>query len=103
MIAGIMAAGMSTIDLLVIVLGRHLEGIYQNLMNRNASDAEIPWGSPACVTCVFGVVAILFESGVPVPSSTSSSPLAADDLGDTRPPGALLEADDKVRGPSWAS
>ena len=60
MIAGIMAAGMSTIDsLLVVSSGGISRDIYQNLMNRNASDAEILKLSRV-VTCVFGVVAILF-------------------------------------------
>lgn len=60
MISGIMAAGMSTIDsLLIVSTGGISRDIYQNLLNKKASDAEILKLSRV-ITVVLGVIAILF-------------------------------------------
>jgi sodium/pantothenate symporter len=60
MIAGIMAAGMSTIDsLLIVSTGGISRDIYQKLLNRSASDSQILKLS-RYVTVVLGSIAILF-------------------------------------------
>ncbi|MDR1623206.1 MAG: sodium:solute symporter family protein [Synergistaceae bacterium] len=60
MIAGIMAAGMSTIDsLLVVSTGGISRDIYQKLLNKDATDGEILKLS-RYVTVVLGIIAILF-------------------------------------------
>jgi sodium/pantothenate symporter len=60
MIAGIMAAGMSTIDsLLIVSTGGIARDIYQKLLNKNASDGQILKLS-RYVTIVLGLIAIAF-------------------------------------------
>jgi sodium/pantothenate symporter len=60
LIAGIMAAGMSTIDsLLIVSTGAVTRDIYQKLFNPEATDAHILKIS-RYVTVIIGVIAILF-------------------------------------------
>ncbi|MDD2206293.1 MAG: sodium:solute symporter family protein [Aminobacterium sp.] len=60
LIAGIMAAGMSTIDsLLIVSTGAVTRDIYQKLINKDATDAQI-FRLSRIVTVIIGVIAILF-------------------------------------------
>ena len=60
MISGIMAAGMSTIDsLLIVSTGGISRDIYQNLLNKKATDGEILKLS-RYITVILGCVAVLF-------------------------------------------
>lgn len=60
LIAGIVAAGMSTIDsLLIVSTGAITRDIYQKIVNKNASDADI-FRLSRYVTIIIGIVAIVF-------------------------------------------
>lgn len=59
-IAGIMAAGMSTIDsILVVTTGAVTRDIYQKTINKNATDQEVMQLSKT-VTVIIGIVVIIF-------------------------------------------
>lgn len=60
LIAGIMAAGMSTIDsLLIVSTGGITRDIYQNLINKDATDAQV-FRLSKIVTVIIGIIAIIF-------------------------------------------
>lgn len=60
MIAGIMSAGMSTIDsLLIVSTGGIARDIYQKLLNKGATDGEVLKLS-RMLTVVLGIIAVLF-------------------------------------------